>query len=50
MLNYKDVVVAENRHKVFVCELKNSGEFVRLTVAEGTKEKWSFSITVTMKI
>ena len=42
MLNYKDVVVAENRHKVFVCELKNSGEFVRLTVAEGTKEKWSF--------
>ena len=41
MLNYKDVVVAENRHKVFVCELKNSGEFVRLTVAEGVKDSWS---------
>lgn len=41
MLNYKNVVVAENRHKVFVCELKNTGEYVKLTVAEGLKNTWS---------
>ena len=39
MLNYKNVVVAENRHKVFVCEMNihSKGifeQFMRLTVAE----------------
>ena len=36
MLNYKDVVVAENRHKVYSCELTN-GEYERLEVVEGCK-------------
>lgn len=36
MLNYKAVVVAENRHKVYGCELTN-GEFMRLEVVEGIK-------------
>ena len=36
MLNYKDVVVSENRHKVYSCEITN-GEYVRLEVVEGTK-------------
>ena len=34
MLTYKNVVVAENRHKVYSCELTN-GEYVRLEVVEG---------------
>lgn len=41
MLKYKDVVVAENRHKVFVCEMKNSGNFMSLTVAEGCEQGWA---------
>ena len=36
MLNYKDVVVAENRHKVYSCELV-SGDYARLEVVEGIK-------------
>lgn len=36
MLSYKNVVVAENRHKVYSCELL-SGEYLRLEVAEGIK-------------
>ena len=36
VLNYKDVVVAENRHKVYSCEITN-GEYVRLEVVEGIK-------------
>lgn len=36
MLIYKNVVVAENRHKVYSCELTN-GEYVRLEVVEGIK-------------
>ena len=36
MLTYKNVVVAENRHKVYSCELTN-GEYVRLEVVEGIK-------------
>ena len=41
MLNYKDVVVAENRHKVYSCELIN-GEYERLIVAESSKmDHWS---------
>jgi hypothetical protein len=36
MLNYKAVVVAENRHKVYGCEITN-GEFMRLEVVEGIK-------------
>ena len=41
MLTYKNVVVAENRHKVYSCELTN-GEYERLIVAEGCKMgNWS---------
>ena len=41
MLNYKDVAVAENRHKVYSCKLIN-GEYERLIVAEGNKVgSWS---------
>ena len=36
MLTYKNIVVAENRHKVYSCELTN-GEYVRLEVVEGIK-------------
>ena len=36
VLNYKDVVVAENRHKVYGCEITNS-KYVRLEVVEGIK-------------
>ena len=36
MLTYKNVVVAENRHKVYSCEITN-GEYVRLEVVEGIK-------------
>ena len=36
MLTYKNVVVADNRHKVYSCELTN-GEYVRLEVVEGIK-------------
>ena len=36
MLTYKNVVVAENRHKVYSCEITN-GEYVRLEVVEGSK-------------
>ena len=36
MLTYKNVVVAENRHKVYSCELTN-GEYERLEVVEGSK-------------
>ena len=36
MLTYKNVVVAENRHKVYSCELTD-GEYVRLEVVEGIK-------------
>ena len=36
MLTYKNVVVAENRHKVYSCELTN-GEYKRLEVVEGSK-------------
>ncbi len=36
MLTYKNVVVAENRHKVYSCELTN-GEYERLEVVEGIK-------------
>ena len=36
MLTYKNVVVAENRHKVYSCELTN-GEYVRLEIVEGIK-------------
>ena len=36
MLTYKNVVVAENRHKVYSCELTN-GEYARLEVVEGIK-------------
>ena len=36
MLTYKDVVVAENRNKVYSCEITN-GEYVRLEVVEGIK-------------
>ena len=36
MLTYKNVVVAENRHKVYSCEDTN-GEFKRLEVVEGIK-------------
>ena len=36
MLTYKNVVVAENRHKVYSCELTN-GEYERLEVVEGNK-------------
>ena len=42
MLTYKNVVVAENRHKVYSCELTN-GEYVRLEVVEGIKmNTWFF--------
>ena len=41
MLDYKSIVVAENRHKVYSCELTN-GEYERLIVAEGCKMgNWS---------
>ena len=41
MLTYKNVVVAENRHKVYSCELTN-GEYERLIVAESCKMgNWS---------
>ena len=36
MLDYKSIVVAENRHKVYSCEITN-GEYVRLEVVEGIK-------------
>ena len=36
MLTYKNVVVAENRHKVYSCELTNC-EYARLEVVEGIK-------------
>ena len=36
MLTYKGVVVVENLHKVYGCELTN-GEYVRLEVVEGIK-------------
>ena len=36
MLTYKNIVVAENRHKVYSCELTN-GEYARLEVVEGIK-------------
>ena len=36
MLTYKNVVVAENRHKVYSCELID-GEYERLIVAESIK-------------
>ena len=36
MLTYKNVVVAENRHKVYSCETTD-GEYVRLEVVEGSK-------------
>ena len=36
MLTYKNVVVAENRHKVYRCELTN-GDYARLEVVEGIK-------------
>ena len=36
MLTYKNVVVAENRHKVYSCEITN-GEFERLEVVEGVE-------------
>ena len=36
MLTYKNVVVAENRHKVYSCEITD-GEYVRLEVVEGIK-------------
>ena len=36
MLTYKNVVVAENRHKVYSCEL-TCGEYKRLEVVEGSK-------------
>ena len=36
MLTHKNVVVAENRNKVYSCELTN-GEYVRLEVVEGIK-------------
>ena len=36
MLTYKNVVVAENRHKVYSCELTN-GEYERLEVVEGVE-------------
>ena len=36
MLTYKNVVVAENRHKVYSCELTN-GDYARLEVVEGIK-------------
>ena len=36
MLTYKNIVVAENRHKVYSCELTN-GEYERLEVVEGSK-------------
>ena len=36
MLTYQNVVIAENRHKVYSCELTN-GEYVRLEVVEGIK-------------
>ena len=36
MLTYKNIVVADNRHKVYSCELTN-GEYVRLEVVEGIK-------------
>ena len=36
MLTYKNVVVAENRNKVYSCEITN-GEYVRLEVVEGIK-------------
>ena len=41
MLTYKNVVVAENRHKVYSCELID-GEYERLIVAESSKmDNWS---------
>ena len=36
MLTYKNVVVAENRYKVYSCEL-TCGEYKRLEVVEGSK-------------
>ena len=36
MLTYKNIVVAENRRKVYSCELTN-GEYLRLEVVEGIK-------------
>ena len=36
MLTYKNIVVAENRHKVYSCELTN-GEYERLEVVEGVE-------------
>ena len=36
MLTYKNIVVAENRHKVYSCEITN-GEYARLEVVEGIK-------------
>lgn len=37
MLMYKDIVKAENRHKVYSCELL-SGEYIRLIVAENEND------------
>ena len=36
MLTYKNIVVTENRHKVYSCELTN-GDYARLEVVEGIK-------------
>ena len=55
MLTYKNIVVAENRHKVFVCEMNvhSKGiieQFMRLTVAENDGCGYSLGTTKTMMI